>query len=113
MSRLLRWATRQPLWFEFAASLPAVGLEGTQRHRLRDTATTGRAWLKSGSLKDVRNLAGYVLTANGGRRVVVFFINHERAQAGAQAQDALLEWAAETQTEPHPAASPESADNAN
>ena len=113
LSRLLRWATRQPLWFDFAASLPAVGQEGTQRHRLRDTATTGRAWLKSGSLKGARNLAGYVLTANGGRRVVVFLINHERAEAGSRAQDALLEWAAETQGAPRPKAQPENADEKN
>ncbi len=93
MARLLRWASRQPAWFEFAASLPAVGLEGTQRNRLTQSATRGQAWLKSGSLQGVRNLAGYVRTPEGRRRVVVFLINHERAEAGKLAQDALIEWA--------------------
>lgn len=96
LARLLRWATRQPLWHEFAASLPAVGLEGTQRNRLNASAARGQAWLKSGSLKGVRNLAGYARTPNGGRRVIVFLINHSNAEAGGRAQDALVEWATET-----------------
>lgn len=96
LARLLRWATRQPGWFEFAASLPAVGVEGTQRNRLNGSAARGQAWLKSGSLKGVRNLAGYARTPNGGRRVVVFLINHGNAEAGGRAQDALIEWATET-----------------
>jgi D-alanyl-D-alanine carboxypeptidase/D-alanyl-D-alanine-endopeptidase (penicillin-binding protein 4) len=96
LSRLLRWATRQPLWFEFAASLPAVGLEGTQARRLAGTATAGQAWLKSGSLNGARNYAGYVRTASGGRRSVVFLINHKNAEAAGRAQDALLQWATET-----------------
>jgi D-alanyl-D-alanine carboxypeptidase/D-alanyl-D-alanine-endopeptidase (penicillin-binding protein 4) len=96
LARLLRWATRQPTWFEFAASLPAVGVEGTQRNRLNGSAARGQAWLKSGSLKGVRNLAGYARTPNGGRRVVVFLINHGNAEAGGRAQDTLIEWATDT-----------------
>ena len=96
LARLLRWATRQPAWFEFAASLPAVGLEGTQKHRLNGSAAQGQAWLKSGSLNGVRNLAGYARTPDGHRRVVVFLINHPNAEAGGPAQDALVEWATDT-----------------
>ena len=96
LARLLRWATRQSAWFEYAASLPAVGLEGTQKNRLNDSAARGQAWLKSGSLKGVRNLAGYARTPDGHRRVVVFLINHTNAEAGGLAQDALVEWATDT-----------------
>ncbi len=96
LARILRWATRQPVWFEFAASLPAVGVEGTQKNRLNGSAARGQAWLKSGSLKGARNLAGYARTPNGGRRVVVFLINHGNAEAAGRAQDALVEWATET-----------------
>lgn len=96
LARLLRWATLQPAWFEFAASLPAVGLEGTQKNRLNDSAALGQAWLKSGSLNGVRNLAGYARTPNGRRRVIVFLINHRNAGAAGRAQDALVEWATET-----------------
>jgi len=100
LARLLRWATRQPAWFEFAASLPAVGLEGTQKNRLNGSAAQGQAWLKSGSLKGVRNLAGYARTPDGRRRVVVFLINHNHAEAAGRAQDALVEWATETLADP-------------
>jgi len=96
LAKLLRWATLQPAWFEFAASLPAVGLEGTQKNRLNDSAAQGQAWLKSGSLNGVRNLAGYARTPNGRRRVVVFLINHRNAGAAGRAQDALVEWATDT-----------------
>lgn len=94
-SRLLRWATRQPLWFEFAASLPAAGLEGTWKSRLPASSARGQAWLKSGSLKDARNLAGYVRGRDGKRRVLVFFINHEPLEGAGRVQDALVEWAVE------------------
>lgn len=96
LAKLLRWAALQPSWFEYAASLPAVGLEGTQKKRLKDSLARGQAWLKSGSLKDVRNLAGYARTPNGGHRVIVFLINHENAAAAGPAQDALVEWATDT-----------------
>ena len=97
MASLLAWAPRQPVYYEFAASLPAVGLEGTQRSRfngngLRSMNLSGKAWLKSGTLNDVRNLAGYVLGQDGERRVLVFFINHPRASAAMAAQEALVEW---------------------
>jgi D-alanyl-D-alanine carboxypeptidase/D-alanyl-D-alanine-endopeptidase (penicillin-binding protein 4) len=98
LARLLVWASRQPVYFEFAASLPAVGLEGTQKNRFKGNGPdakdlSGRAWLKSGSLNGARNLAGYVLSPDGGRRVLVFFINHPNAGMAARAQEALLDWA--------------------
>jgi len=93
MARLLDWATRQPLYFEFAASLPALGQEGTQRRRLNGTALAGRGWLKSGTLNGVRNFAGYVLDREGRRRIVVLFVNHANAARAAPVQEALIEWA--------------------
>jgi D-alanyl-D-alanine carboxypeptidase/D-alanyl-D-alanine-endopeptidase (penicillin-binding protein 4) len=99
LARLLRWASRQPIWFEYAASLPAVGLEGTQKRRLNGTEVQGQAWLKSGSLEGVRNLAGYARTPDGRRRVLVFLINDAHAEAAGPALDALVEWATESRGE--------------
>jgi D-alanyl-D-alanine carboxypeptidase/D-alanyl-D-alanine-endopeptidase (penicillin-binding protein 4) len=93
LADLLTWASRQPVYFEFAASLPAVGLEGTQKQRFNGNGLTGRAWLKSGSLNRARNLAGYVLGPDGRRRVMVFLINHPKAGQAEKAQEALLQWA--------------------
>ncbi|MFA5083282.1 MAG: D-alanyl-D-alanine carboxypeptidase/D-alanyl-D-alanine-endopeptidase, partial [Hydrogenophilaceae bacterium] len=90
MARLLVWAAGQPLYYEFAASLPALGLEGTQQKRMNGAPEAGRAWLKSGSLNGARNLAGYVLDAAGRRKVVVLFINHPGASSAGDFQAAVL-----------------------
>ena len=92
LARLLAYAASQPAYYEFAASLPAVGLEGTQKARPPDAPGAGRAWLKTGSLNGARNLAGYVLGRDGQRRILVMLVNHGNAGQAAKAQDALLSW---------------------
>jgi serine-type D-Ala-D-Ala carboxypeptidase/endopeptidase (penicillin-binding protein 4) len=95
LADMLNYAATRPAYFEFAASLPAVGLEGTQKTRMNSSPMVGSAWLKTGSLNRVRGLAGYVLGSNGSRRILVMLINHANAAAGAKAQAALAEWAAQ------------------
>ncbi len=92
MARLLHWAAQQPLFYEFAASLPALGLEGTQRNRLRDSPNAGRAWLKTGSLNGVRNLAGYFMDTAGRRKSLVLFIQQQDPARAAKLQEAVLNW---------------------
>lgn len=77
---------------EFIASLPLVGYDGTMKKRLRTQGIAGHAHIKSGSLQDVRSIAGYVLAKSGRQYAVVFLINHPNAARGAEAQDALLQW---------------------
>jgi serine-type D-Ala-D-Ala carboxypeptidase/endopeptidase (penicillin-binding protein 4) len=93
LARLLAYAAGRPAYYEFAASLPALGLEGTQKGRLNGSPLVGQAWLKTGSLNGARNLAGYVLGPDGRRRILVMMINHTKAGAAGKSQDALLEWA--------------------
>lgn len=93
LAQLLGYAATRPAYYEFAASLPAIGQEGTQKSRMNGSELAGRAWLKSGTLNGARNFAGYVLTLKGHRRILVMLINHANAAAGAKAQSALLEWA--------------------
>jgi D-alanyl-D-alanine carboxypeptidase/D-alanyl-D-alanine-endopeptidase (penicillin-binding protein 4) len=57
----------------------------------------GRAWLKSGSLNGIRNLAGYFMDAEGRRKVLVLFINHANPAQALQAQQAILTWALSSQ----------------
>ena len=52
----------------------------------------GRAHLKSGSLRDVAALGGYVLSDSGRRYVLVAVINHPNANAARPALDALVQW---------------------
>ena len=55
---------------------------------------TGRAFLKTGSLLDVRAIAGYVRGAGGRVYAVSALINHPDAPAATKLLDALVEWVA-------------------
>jgi D-alanyl-D-alanine carboxypeptidase/D-alanyl-D-alanine-endopeptidase (penicillin-binding protein 4) len=89
LAHLLQRAWSSPVMPELMASLPVTGLDGTLR---RSRATVGRAHLKTGSLRDVAGLAGYVLGASGRRYVLVAVINHPNANAARPALDALVQW---------------------
>ena len=92
LGRILLAAFRSPLMPEFVASLPLAGFDGTMRGRLWNKSVAGSAHVKTGSLNDVRAIAGYVLAASGKRYAVVAIINHANAAAGTEAHDALLQW---------------------
>jgi D-alanyl-D-alanine carboxypeptidase/D-alanyl-D-alanine-endopeptidase (penicillin-binding protein 4) len=79
---------------ELLMSLPVAGVDGTIRRRLKGTAAEGWARLKTGTLKNVTALAGYVRDTRGDTWVVVAMVNHERAAQGTPALDALVEWVA-------------------
>jgi D-alanyl-D-alanine carboxypeptidase/D-alanyl-D-alanine-endopeptidase (penicillin-binding protein 4) len=90
LARLLQSAYRSPLMPELMASLPIAGVDGTLK-RSR-TAAQGSAHLKTGSLRDVVAMAGYVHAASGKRYVLVALVNHANASAARPAMDALIEW---------------------
>jgi D-alanyl-D-alanine carboxypeptidase/D-alanyl-D-alanine-endopeptidase (penicillin-binding protein 4) len=91
LARLLQSAWSSPVMPELMSSLPVGGLDGTLK-RLR--ANTGRTHLKTGSLRDVVAVAGYVLHPNGRRYVLVAVVNHPDANAARPAIEALVQWAA-------------------
>ncbi len=90
LARLLQRAWSGPNMPELISSLPVSGLDGTMR---RSTVAAGRAHLKTGSLRDVRGVAGFVLADNGRRYVVVAIINHPNANLARAALDQLTRWA--------------------
>ncbi len=92
MGRMLVAAYQSPIMPELMSALPLVGYDGTMRKRLLTQTVAGRAHIKTGSLNDVRAVAGYVLAASGKRYAVVCIINHINAPSGQAAQDALLQW---------------------
>lgn len=92
MALLLQTARNSPLQPEFEASLPIIGVDGTLKKRLHESAAAYHAHLKTGSLEGVKAIAGYVQSRSGKQWIVVFFINHANAAAGQRAQDALIEW---------------------
>jgi D-alanyl-D-alanine carboxypeptidase/D-alanyl-D-alanine-endopeptidase (penicillin-binding protein 4) len=92
LGKMLVGAYLSPVMPEFMASMPILSLDGTVKQRLQDSASNGRAHLKTGSINGVSAIAGYVLDANGHRHVMVMLVNHANAGASRDAQDALVEW---------------------
>jgi D-alanyl-D-alanine carboxypeptidase/D-alanyl-D-alanine-endopeptidase (penicillin-binding protein 4) len=90
LGRLLQTAYLSPQMPELMSSLPVAGVDGTMR-RNRSKAY-GSAHLKTGSLRDVVAVAGYVHAASGRRYVLVAIANHANAGAARPAIDALLDW---------------------
>lgn len=95
LGRLLQYVWRSPLLPELASSLPITGVDGTLR-RVRNRAQ-GSAHLKTGSLRDVAAVAGFVHGHSGRRYVLVAIANHANANAARPAIEALIEWTVKDQ----------------
>jgi len=90
LAKLLQHVWHSPLLPELASSLPITGVDGTLR-RVRNRAQ-GSAHLKTGSLRDVVAVAGFVDGRSGRRYVLVAIANHANASAARPAIEALIEW---------------------
>lgn len=94
LGQVLLAAWRSPYMPEFVSSLPISAMDGTLRKRFNDEGLEGQMHLKTGSLRDVRAIAGYVQDRAGRRVVVVCLHNRPQAEtaAGEAVQDAVLRW---------------------
>ena len=86
---LLQSNWNSPMMPELVSSLPVNGVDGTLR---RSTALAGRAHLKTGSMRDVVAIAGYVQADSGRRYILVAVINDPNAGAARPALDAAIDW---------------------
>lgn len=93
LARMLQSAWASPVMPELVSSLPIAGVDGT----LRRSQARGAAHLKTGSLRDVMAVAGYVHGTSGRRYVLVAMVNHANAGAARPVLDALTDWAARDQ----------------
>ncbi|HCL86841.1 MAG TPA: D-alanyl-D-alanine carboxypeptidase/D-alanyl-D-alanine-endopeptidase [Comamonadaceae bacterium] len=91
LARMLQLAWASPVMPEFVSSMPIMGVDGTLRRR--PGQASGTAHLKTGTLRDVTAIGGYVLGASGRRHVLVAIVNHPNAPAARPALDALVDWA--------------------
>jgi len=94
LGEILLTAWRSPYMPEFVSSLPISAMDGTLRKRFNGDGFEGQMHLKTGSLNDVRSVAGYVLDRAGRRVIVVCLQNGSRADtaAGQAVQEAVLKW---------------------
>lgn len=89
LTRLLRLAWDGPWMAELMSALPITGIDGTL---VDSTAAPGRAHLKTGTLRDVSGIAGYVLATSGRRYSVVAIANHANAPRARAAFETLVDW---------------------
>jgi D-alanyl-D-alanine carboxypeptidase/D-alanyl-D-alanine-endopeptidase (penicillin-binding protein 4) len=72
---LLTYTFLDPAMAEnFRSALPVAGVSGNLERRLKGTPAEGRVWAKTGSMSQVRSLAGYLLTADGEPIVFSFIV---------------------------------------
>jgi len=83
---------------EFLASLPIVAVDGGMRRRLRESSAAERGRIKTGTLRDVSAIAGYVKDDGNETYLVVAMVNHELAakQVARPILDSLVEWVADS-----------------
>ncbi|MBX3703918.1 MAG: D-alanyl-D-alanine carboxypeptidase/D-alanyl-D-alanine-endopeptidase [Steroidobacteraceae bacterium] len=94
MGRLLAAAWRSRYAPEFLASLALGGLDGTLQKRFANVPDPSRIRMKTGTLRDVSTIAGYVTGASGRTFAVVVFAHHPGVQhgAGETFQAAVIDW---------------------
>ena len=93
LAAVLKAAYRSDWSPEFMASLPIVAVDGGMQRRLRDSPAAGHARIKTGSLRDVAAVAGFVPNAANEICIVVAMINHPLAKGSVARPilDALLD----------------------
>lgn len=72
----------------FRESLPIAGIDGTLESRMRGTAAERRVQAKTGTIRNVNALAGYVTTRTGERLAFYAVLNHHTA-SGSEAVGAI------------------------
>ncbi len=92
LADLLEAAWFSPRMPEFVSSLAIAGADGTVRRRWRGDAAAGRAHLKTGTLRDVNALAGYVQADSGRRFILVSLVNDAQAYNARQFINTLVLW---------------------
>ena len=107
LNELLVTARQLPIAETFYNSLPIAGVDGTMKHRLTThlrqflhLKTKPEVRMKTGSLNDVRSIAGYVVSKSGKMYAVSSFINHPNAKRGLEVHDQLLLWVLEDGPDP-------------
>ncbi len=74
-------------------TLSIAGVDGTIRKRFRGTSVKKRAWMKTGTLKRVKNIGGYVKSRQGRLYTVVILVNTNKGRwKAAKLQNDIMKW---------------------
>lgn len=75
LASILKVAYQNNWYAEFANSLPIAAVDGSMKNRLMGTTAQGRARIKTGYLKNVLSIAGYVRDMNNQDWIIVAMMN--------------------------------------
>ncbi len=85
-------------WME---TLSIAGVDGTIKKRFRNTVVKKRAWMKTGTLRRVKNIGGYVKNRAGKFYTVVIIINSQKAKyRGSKLQDEIMKRLVKSKVKP-------------
>jgi D-alanyl-D-alanine carboxypeptidase/D-alanyl-D-alanine-endopeptidase (penicillin-binding protein 4) len=74
-------------------TLSIAGVDGTIKRRFRGTIVRNRAWMKTGTLKRVKNIAGYVKNKKGRYYTAVIIVNTKKGRwKAAKLQNEIIKW---------------------
>jgi D-alanyl-D-alanine carboxypeptidase/D-alanyl-D-alanine-endopeptidase (penicillin-binding protein 4) len=74
-------------------TLSVAGVDGTIKRRFRGTVVRNRAWMKTGTVKRVKNIGGYVKNRAGKLYTVVILVNSTKSRyRGAKLQNEIIKW---------------------
>lgn len=90
LAAILQAAWNSPYAAEFISSMPLAAMDGTMRKRLHRTALVGEAHIKTGTLNNVRAIAGYSRDNNGNTWAVVAILNDPRPWGASAILDQVL-----------------------
>jgi D-alanyl-D-alanine carboxypeptidase/D-alanyl-D-alanine-endopeptidase (penicillin-binding protein 4) len=75
-------------------ALSVAGIDGTIKRRFRHSVAKGRAWMKTGTLNNAKNIAGFVRGKSGKMYVLAVLYNGREHWKGSTLQNQIIEWLA-------------------
>jgi D-alanyl-D-alanine carboxypeptidase/D-alanyl-D-alanine-endopeptidase (penicillin-binding protein 4) len=87
--KLLQYASAQPWFADWKASLPVGGVDGTLAGRFTQAPLKGHIFAKTGTLGEARALSGYLDCASG--RTVIFTIMVDNHAPHSHADEAAMD----------------------
>jgi D-alanyl-D-alanine carboxypeptidase/D-alanyl-D-alanine-endopeptidase (penicillin-binding protein 4) len=74
-------------------TLSIAGVDGTIKKRFRGTIVKSRAWMKTGTLKRVKNIGGYVKSKSGKLYTAVILVQSNRGNwRASKLQNDIIKW---------------------
>jgi len=77
---------------EWLNALSIAGVDGTTRKRFKNSPVRKRAFMKTGTLKRAKNIAGFVKSIKGNFYEVAIFYNGAKIWLGKDIQDKIITW---------------------